>query len=155
VNEGRNIIVQALAKAGSRRGFKGVRDTNFYRERPETICLLNLQKSSWGPQFYINAAVWFTRFGPDRRPKEHHCHIRWRVDSLMQDQASKLFVQALDLETPMPGDYRLSLIENGVDAYGFGLLSRCESEHSALRVADENGPHVMVLLKARGQQEAM
>ncbi|MDX8498412.1 DUF4304 domain-containing protein [Mesorhizobium sp. VK4C] len=152
---GRDIIVQALVDVGSRYGFKGVRGTNYYRDGTETICLLNLQKSSWGPQFYLNAAVWFTRLGPNRRPKESNCHIRWRVNSLMQDEASKMFAQALDLECPMPDDQRLSLIENGVDAYGFGLLSRCESEHSALRIADEAGPHVMVLLKARRQQEAI
>ncbi len=155
MSEGRGIIVRALAETGSRYGFRGVRGTNYYRDGKETICLLNLQKSSWGPQFYINAAVWFTRLGPDRRPKENNCHIHWRVNSLMQHGTSNLFAQALDLECPMPDNQRLSLIESGVDAYGFGLLSRCESEHSALRIADEAGPHVMVLLKARGQKEAI
>jgi hypothetical protein len=155
VSDGRDTIVQTLVESASRYGFRGVRATNFYREWPETICSLNLQKSSWGPQFYINAAVWFTRLGAERRPKEYNCHIRWRVNSLMGDGQSKAFTQALNLENPLPDDQRLSLIKDGADVYGFGLLSRCDSEEAALRVADECGPTVMVALKARSQEKAI
>ncbi|MGX5829368.1 DUF4304 domain-containing protein [Mesorhizobium sp. 43Arga] len=151
---GREIVVQALVETASRYRFRGVRATNFYLEWPETICLLNLQKSSWGPQFYINAAVWFTRLGPERRPKEHNCHIRWRVDSQMEDSQSKAFTQALNLEHPLPDDHRLSLIKDGVDTYGFGLLARCESERTSLRIADECEPSVLVALAARSQEKA-
>ena len=151
---GQEVIEQALVETASRHGFRGVRAKNFYREWPETICMLNLQKSSWGPQFYVNAAVWFKRLGPERRPKEYNCHIRWRVDSQMEDNQSKAFAQALNLEYPLPDDQRLSLIKDGVDTYGFGLLARCESELAALQVADECEPNVMVALKARMQEKA-
>jgi hypothetical protein len=154
VSDGREIIVQALAATATRYGFRGVRATNFYREWPETICLLSLQKSSWGPQFYINAAVWFTRLGPERRPKEYKCHIRWRVDSQMEEGRSKTFAQALNLEYPLSDGHRGLLVQDGVDTYGFGLLARCESELTALHVADECEPHVMVALKARMQEKA-
>jgi hypothetical protein len=154
VKDGRDLIAPALAEMASRYGFRGVRATNFYREWPETVCLLNLQKSSWGPQFYVNAAVWFTRLGAERRPKEYKCHVRWRVNSLMGDDQSKTFAQALDLECPLGEGRRSSLIKDGVDAHGFGLLSRCSSEEAALRVADEYEPHMMVALKARMQEKA-
>ncbi|TPN34708.1 DUF4304 domain-containing protein [Mesorhizobium sp. B2-3-3] len=154
MSEGRDIIVQALTETAGRYGFRGSRATNYYREWPETICLLNLQKSAWGSQFYLNAAVWFTRFGPERRPKEHQCHVRWRVDSQMGDERSKTLMQALNLEYPLPDNQRLSAIKEGVDAHGFGLLSRCDSEEAALRVANECEPRVMVLLMARAQEKA-
>ncbi|RVB77226.1 MULTISPECIES: DUF4304 domain-containing protein [unclassified Mesorhizobium] len=154
MSEGQDIIVQSLAETASRYGFRGVRATNFYREWPETVCLLNLQKSSWGPQFYLNAAIWLTRFGAERRPKEYNCHIRWRVNSQMEDEQSKAFTQALNLEHPLSDDHRLSLIKEGVGAYGFRLLARCDSEEAALRVADECEPQVMVALAARRQEKA-
>ncbi|PTE06822.1 DUF4304 domain-containing protein [Mesorhizobium helmanticense] len=154
MSDGREIVLQALVETARRNGFRGVRATNFYREWPETICLLNLQKSSWGPQFYINAAVWFTRLGAERRPKEYNCHIRWRVNSQMEDDQSKAFTQALNLEHPLSDDQRLPMITEGVDTYGFRLLSRCDSEKAALRVAEECGPHVMVALAARSQEKA-
>ncbi|CAN7275388.1 DUF4304 domain-containing protein [Mesorhizobium sp. LjNodule214] len=154
MSDGRETIVQALVETASRYGFRGVRATNFYREWPETICVLNLQKSSWGPQFYVNAAVWFKRLGPERRPKEYNCHIIWRVDSLMTSEQSKAFTEALDLDHSIPDDRRYSLIKEGVDTYGFGLLARCESEQAALQIASENGPTVRVALKARGQEKA-
>ncbi|ESY87752.1 hypothetical protein X739_07180 [Mesorhizobium sp. LNHC220B00] len=153
MSDGQEIVGQALVETASRHGFRGVRAKNFYREWPETICVLNLQKSSWGPRFYINAAVWFTRLGPERRPKEYNCHIRWRVNSLMGDEQSKAFEQALNLEQLLSDDQRLSLVKDGVDAYGFRLLSRCDSEQAALQVADECEPHVMVALKARTQEK--
>ena len=152
---GREIIVQALVETASRYGFRGVRATNFYREWPETICLLNLQKSSWGPQFYLNAAVWFTRLGPERRPKEYNCHIIWRVDSLMTREQSKAFEEALNLDHSIPNDPRSSLIKEGVDTYGFGLLARCESEEAALKIASESGPNARVALAARSQEKAV
>lgn len=154
MSEGRDIVVQSLAETASRYGFRGVRATNYYREWPETICLLNLQKSSWGPQFYLNAAVWFTRLGSERRPKVPNCHIGWRVNSVMEDEQSKMLTQALDLEYPLPVEQRLSMIKSGVDAYGFRLLSLCDSEDAALRVAEECGPHVLVALAARSQEKA-
>ncbi|MBN9257906.1 MAG: hypothetical protein BGO93_12305 [Mesorhizobium sp. 65-26] len=154
MSDGREIIVEALVETASRHGFRGVRATNFYREWPETICLLNLQKSSWGSQFYMNAAVWFKRLGAERRPKEYNCHIRWRVNSQMEDNQAKAFTQALNLEYALPGDQRQSLVRNGVDTYGFGLLARCESERTALQVADECAPSVLVTLEARRQEKA-
>ncbi|PAQ11749.1 DUF4304 domain-containing protein [Mesorhizobium temperatum] len=154
MSEGRDIIVQSLAETANRHGFRGVRATNYYREWPETVCLLNVQKSAWGPQFYLNAAVWLTRLGAERRPKEYNCHIRWRVNSRMEGEQSKAFTDALDLDHPMPDDHRSSLIKDGVDEYGFGLLARCETEQAALQVADECGPTVMVALKARMQGKA-
>ncbi|MBN9219022.1 MAG: DUF4304 domain-containing protein [Mesorhizobium sp.] len=154
MSDGREIIIEALVETASRYGFRGVRATNFYREWPETTCLLNLQKSAWGSQFYLNAAVWFTRFGAERWPKEHKCHVRWRVDSQMGDEQSKAFTQALNLEHPLPGTQRLSAIKEGLEAYGFGLLFRCDSEEAALRVADECEPPAMVLLVARTQEKA-
>ncbi|RWL83061.1 MAG: DUF4304 domain-containing protein [Mesorhizobium sp.] len=153
MSDGRDIIAQAVAEAASRYGFRGVRATNFYREWPETICLVNIQRSAWGPQFYLNAAVWFRRFGPERRPKEYKCQIRWRIGSPMEGDQSKAFTQALDLEHPLAADSRHSLIEAGADGYGFALLSRCETEQEALRVADEAGPLVAVALKARMQEK--
>ncbi|WP_192357157.1 DUF4304 domain-containing protein [Mesorhizobium mediterraneum] len=154
MSEGRDIIVQSLAETASRYGFRGVRATNYYREWPEAVCVLNLQKSAWGPQFYLNAAIWLTRFGAERRPKEHKCHIRWRINSLMGDEQSKAFTEALNLEHPLPDDRRSSLIKAGVDTYGFRLLARCETEQAALQIADECEPHVMVHLKARIQEKA-
>ncbi|MEZ2328622.1 DUF4304 domain-containing protein [Mesorhizobium sp. RCC_202] len=154
MSDGRDIFVEAIVETANRHGFRGVRTTNFYREWPETICVLNLQKSSWGPQFYINAAVWFKRLGPERRPKEYNCHIRWRVNSQMGDAQSKAFTQALDLEYALPDDKRQSLVRDGVDTYGFCLLARCDSELTALQVADECEPHVLVALAARSQEKA-
>ncbi|MER8409113.1 DUF4304 domain-containing protein [Mesorhizobium sp. M1307] len=154
MSEGRDAIIRGLTESATRHRFRGVRNTNYYREWPETVCLLNLQKSAWGPQFYLNAAVWLTRFGIERRPKEYNCHIIWRVNSLMVSEQSKAFTEALDLDRPLPDDRRSSLIKEGVDTYGFGLLARCESEKAALQIASEYGSSIRMDLKARALLKA-
>ncbi|MER9619561.1 DUF4304 domain-containing protein [Mesorhizobium sp. M0207] len=154
MSEGRDAISRGLTESAIRHRFRGVRKTNYFREWPETVCLLNLQKSAWGPQFYLNAAVWLTRFGIERRPKEYNCHIVWRVNSLMVSEQSKAFTEALDLDRPLPDDRRSSLIKEGVDTYGFGLLARCESEKAALQIASEYGSSIRMDLKARALLKA-
>ena len=72
----------------------------------------------------------------------------------MTSEQSKAFEGALNLDHPIPNDRRSSLIKEGVDTYGFGLLARCESEEAALQIAGENGPNVRVALKARRQEKA-
>jgi hypothetical protein len=47
-------------------------------ERPEVISVVNLQKSSWGDDFYLNLGVFLKGDGAVRQPAEKDCHIRWR-----------------------------------------------------------------------------
>jgi hypothetical protein len=83
---------QELQKAG----FKA-RGSTWYKQNKETILVVNLQKSQWGPQFYINLAVWVRQLGDEPSPRESICHIRARATSLPSGSAKQLG-QALNLE---------------------------------------------------------
>jgi hypothetical protein len=154
VSTGQKAIVAGLAKAAKQYGFRNVRGTNYYLGRPETVCVVNLQKSRWGSQYYLNAGIWLTRFGMVERPPEYKCQIRWRVTSLMPREPAMLFEEALDLENSMPETTRASLIEEGAGAYGFRLLKRCDSEEAALQIQSEYGPMVELWMRAGAQQKA-
>ena len=66
----------------------------------EVVQLVNLQKSQWGNQYYINFAIWLKALGqPPKDLKEHQCHMRLRVSGLVEDDA--LLKQALDLENQL------------------------------------------------------
>src|SRR5215472_12199781 len=66
----------------------------------EVVQLVNLQKSQWGNQYYINFAIWLKALGqPPRDLKEHQCHIRLRDSDLVEDDT--LPKQALDLENQL------------------------------------------------------
>ncbi len=82
-------------------GFK-VRANTWHKQCQDTILVVNLQKSQWGPQFYINLAVWVRQLGEALAPKEYQCHIRQRATSL-PDQRAKTLERALDLEDESMG----------------------------------------------------
>jgi Domain of unknown function (DUF4304) len=85
-------MVPALREAG----FK-VRSNTWHKQCQDTILVVNLQKSQWGPQFYINLAVWVRQLGEASAPKEYQCHIRQRATSL-PDRRAKDLERALDLD---------------------------------------------------------
>ena len=77
-------------------GFKA-RGTSWYKHAPDTLLVVNLQKSLYGPQYYINLAAWVKQLGDAEAPKEYQCHIRVRATSLPTSNAEALG-HALNLE---------------------------------------------------------
>jgi hypothetical protein len=74
----------------------------WYRRNPDTIALLQLQKSQWGRQYYVNFALWLLALGDADRPKEPQCHIRTRLSRLVPPQDEPRLEQLLDLDAEAP-----------------------------------------------------
>ena len=47
-------------------------------DRGEVIAVVNLQKSSYADDFYLNLGIYLKDAGSESRPTEAQCHIRWR-----------------------------------------------------------------------------
>ncbi len=71
--------------------------STWHKSLPETILVVDLQKSQYGPQYYLNLGIWLKQLGKAQTPKEHQCHIRLRATSL-PSVGAKLLERALDLE---------------------------------------------------------
>ena len=69
---------------------------SWYRTQDQTIAVLNLQRSQYSHEYYLNAALWLLDLDEADAPKEHHCHVRTRVNRLVEDTAA--LMRALDLE---------------------------------------------------------
>ncbi len=70
-------------------------------EKDNTMFLFNLQKSQWGPQFYINFGIFFRELGDKKIkiPKSYEWHFEHRLErilNLSQEEFLKLF--SLDIE---------------------------------------------------------
>lgn len=89
-------IKTAMAHELRSAGFKA-RGTSWYKHAPDTLLVVNLQKSVYGPQHYINLAAWVKQLGDAEAPKEYQCHIRVRATSLLSPNAEALG-HALNLE---------------------------------------------------------
>jgi len=96
----RNIIQLTYDAFGRNNGFTK-KSGHWYLRQVETIAAIELQKSQYGLQYYINVAVWLLPLGEAQYPKEWTCHVRTRLDDLLPDLEERLRI-LLDLEAPMP-----------------------------------------------------
>lgn len=92
----------------------------------ECVCLLNLQKSQWGAQFYINLGVFVRRLEPQvANPKEHQCHLRVRLTDLVPDNAE--FEQYLNFENEISEEQRIEEIMRSIRNYAVPWLKSVET----------------------------
>lgn len=55
----------------------------WHRDLDEMVQVLNIQKSPYADQFYINVGVYLKSLGRESRPTERHCHIRFRAEQVL------------------------------------------------------------------------
>lgn len=78
-----NGIADSLGPVLKAAGFKKKRADTWCRQDVDVISVLNLQKSNYSRQYYINVALWLKALGEAKAPMEHKCHIRFRLERLM------------------------------------------------------------------------
>ena len=142
-----NPIRLALEAVLSGEGFFRKKDS-WYRRSNEVVEVVNLQKSQYGAQHYLNYALWLTAFGDATSPKEDKCHIRMRVDIIMTDAEN--FARLLDLEADMPSDERRITIAAVLTSEFIPFADQCRSL-TGLRAlfADGRFRNAMVLAAAK------
>ena len=95
--------------------------SSWYFDAPEAILVVNLQKSQWGRQYYVNLAVWLKALGDAVSPKENHCHIRSRLAGAKTEQA-------LDLsDTSLTDELRQKALLSALKRRGLPLLHSCST----------------------------
>ncbi len=115
-------IIQLVDRVLNPYGFKRRKNT-WYLDAPEIIAVVDLQKSRWGQQFFINLAFYLKSLGSERFPKENHCHARVRLSALLDTAERAKFDQALDLEdTSFSQSQREEVIETALRRSGLPLL---------------------------------
>lgn len=58
----------------------------WYRNFEEITQVINLQKSTFGDNYYINLALWFNTLGDNKSPPDNLCHLRVRLSSIVEDR---------------------------------------------------------------------
>ncbi|GAA2145824.1 hypothetical protein GCM10009825_38900 [Arthrobacter humicola] len=77
------------------------RSGSWYRITDEVITVVELQKSQYGLQYYVNLALWLRPLGEVKTPKEQACHLRTRLSRLDGSEEGRLS-SLLDLDVPTP-----------------------------------------------------
>jgi hypothetical protein len=70
-------IARVLKPLGYRK-----RGATWHLDREDVISVVNLQKSQWGDDLYLNLGIYLKRGGEELRPAEARCHVRCRLTSL-------------------------------------------------------------------------
>jgi len=78
-----NVSPDIIAPIAEQRGFKKRSRTNFVREVNDVTQLVNVQKSSFSDDWYVNFAVWPMSLGKPDRLAEHLFPLRARVEDVL------------------------------------------------------------------------
>jgi hypothetical protein len=125
-----NPIVDAVAGSLKPYGFrKNAR--SWYLENPETILIVNVQKSQFGNQFYLNCSVVFRSISTVEKPKEYHGDIRFRLESVLLPSEAELCVKLLNLENELFADEERQAKFAELVERALPLLLRCRTEAGA------------------------
>lgn len=76
-----NPLERALDEVLVQEGFVKVKKTWRF-DGSESILVVNLQKSDWSNQYYVNLGVYFKAIGKSASPGSHECHVCRRLDAL-------------------------------------------------------------------------
>jgi hypothetical protein len=90
----RLALEDALGPAGFQR--KG---DSWFRRTDEVVEIVNLQKSQYGPLYYLNYALWLRALGEEQFPREERCHVRMRADNIVSSEAQ--LARLLDLRSDL------------------------------------------------------
>ncbi|MDP1734048.1 MAG: DUF4304 domain-containing protein [Sulfuritalea sp.] len=74
----------------------------WHRDCDRMIQVLNIQKSQWGDQFYINLGIYLKDLGSEVRPTEYRCHVRCRVEQLLDGEDFSNFNRLLNFDELAP-----------------------------------------------------
>jgi hypothetical protein len=101
----RNAIRQGFDRFGKEAGGEK-KSGGWYWRSDEVIAVVDLQKSQYGPQYYVNVAFWLRAFGDVRYPKSWKSHIRVRLEALPGVELEEVGC-LLDLDCNTPDKQRV------------------------------------------------
>lgn len=105
------------------------------RQNGDLLELLQLQKSTYGPQYYLNIGIGLLAVHPALEPKIHQTHIQSRADALFPDWRDRLRL-ALDLESDAPESHRLAELNRFMTSALLPLLDNVQSIPDLAREGD-------------------
>jgi hypothetical protein len=114
VSESQKDLEQAIARILKPLGYTK-RAASWHRDREQVISVVNLQKSQWGEDWYLNLGVYLKALGDEPRPAEARCYVRCRAATLGAREMPRdpAGVEALVAEVAVPWLEALST-ERGV-----------------------------------------
>ncbi|PNI09774.1 hypothetical protein CXX84_05975 [Arthrobacter sp. AFG7.2] len=111
----RNVIQTTIDDFMKSAGFSK-KSGSWYRTTDEVITVVELQKSQYGLQYFVNIGLWLRPLGKATAPKEQVCHVRTRLSGLVGNEEGQLEA-LLDLGVPTPDSERAEKLTTFFEAH--------------------------------------
>ncbi len=92
-----SVIAPRLKSLGFRKKAR-----TWWRDRDETIQVVNLQKSPYSERLHVNLGIYVRVLGTDTSPSERHCQIRARLETVAPEACWNDVVSLEALVAPPP-----------------------------------------------------
>jgi hypothetical protein len=126
------LIKEAINVSLKNSGLKK-KSNSWYWSNNDVVQVINLQKSQYGDQYYLNFGIGLIELGISDFPKEQHCHIRFRAAAVVSDELKLKIESALDLESmSMSDEERASDISELIREVILPVFSDCSSKNGVL-----------------------
>ncbi len=87
---------------------------SWYRRTGDVVQVVNLQKSQYGNQYYLNYALWLLALGESSFPREEKCHVRFRIEDISTNEDQ--YKELLNLEFELDNERRTVLLQNALSS---------------------------------------
>lgn len=121
-----NVIKSSLSCVLKNAGFRR-KGNNWFWETEDAVVVVNLQKSNFGEQYYVNLAVWLRALGDASEPKEQLCHVRLRSTALDAERQKYWEDKVFNLEYPLPDEERDALSRSFMESNALPFLRAAAS----------------------------
>lgn len=116
-----------LAPNLKRRGFSKTGPT-WHRKFGDAIHVVNLQKSQWGDQFYVNIGIYLMALGKELKPTEYRCHVRCHLENLLPRGSHIRLSELLDFDRRIFANQRFAELRDNVGCAVDWLNAQCTVE---------------------------
>lgn len=106
----RNVIQTTFDAFGKAAG-GSKKSGSWYVRSPETIAVINLQKSQYAVSYYVNVGLWLLAAGPADAPKPSHCHIQTRLGRLVPSEQEERLSALLSMDSPIDDGTRAAELD--------------------------------------------
>ena len=118
------------------------KSSTWYRDMEEAVVIVDVQKSNFGEQYYVNLGILVKELGQIRDklpPKENECHIRLRLESLTHEEEQYVQEVVLRLDnTSLGPKERQQRVHDLIAEVALPFLLQCGTR-AGIREAERRG----------------
>ncbi|PWF43921.1 DUF4304 domain-containing protein [Massilia glaciei] len=137
---------QKLAPVLKARGFKKTGAT-WYRNLDRMIQVLNIQKSPYADNFYVNVGIYLKALGDELRPPEARCHFRFRAESVLGADERFELNRLLDFTQKAPTSDRYQDIQILLEKSALLWLDENSTEQALWKLLQTPDAHAFAVRK--------